>query len=200
MRELTKKLGQRGSVPLLNSFTKPLRKRSTLSVLPPPLHEVIAPWFQRKGVVCIDAAGLVGIRQGKHHQREYRHPDRRNGTSLEEYGECSYMFSPPPCLAPISCIGIGGVCIRGLHFDLIMVAEGGHHIQICFSYLICNYDHNRCGLSIDHLASTSVKLHLSLFLMSGDAMLVKSISKISLNQTALKSSKSNVHSFSRNSW
>ena len=66
-----------------------------------------------------------------------------------------------------------GECIRGLHFGLIVVAEGGHHTQVSFPYRICNKDHHRGGFPTDLLASTGSKLHPNLPHMSEDVMWVK---------------------------
>ena len=86
MRGSTVKLGQRGSVPLLSISIEPLRNGSTLSTLPPPIHEAKLPQHQRRGVACVDPASPVGIRQKKHPWRECLHVDRGKRKLLRDIG------------------------------------------------------------------------------------------------------------------
>ena len=191
---------QRGSVPLLNFSTEPLGNGANPTS---PLHEARSPQAQRKGVACDDKASPMEIGWRKHPQRECSHLDKANGKSLEGHRGCWCIFSLQPCLAPVSCIDIGQRVHQRPQFWL---EHGGRRWSPYPHFLPLL--HLQLGLLLEWLPNWSlwpvqvINYTPTFPHMFGDAMWVKSLSEISLNQRSSKSgsSWSDVHSFSGNSW
>ena len=78
-KRLTAKSGWRGGVPLLNFAIELLGNEEILSTPSLSLLDVRPAWCLRKGAICIDVAGQVGIGQKKCPQIVCSCLDRREG-------------------------------------------------------------------------------------------------------------------------
>ena len=149
---LTMKLGQGDSASLLNFTIEPLRNGETLSTLPLPLLEARPHLCQRRGAICIDLAGPVGIGWRKHPWRECSHLDRGDRRNLEGYRECWCTLSLQPHLAPVSFLDIG----QKVHQKPPSgIDHGDRRWSQCPAFLphsICNQDHHWVGFPTYFLA------------------------------------------------
>ena len=86
MKGLTAKVGWRGHAPLLSFAIEPLRNGETLSTPSLPLLKARPSQCQRRGAICIDIAGPVGIGQKKCLPRECSHLDGETGETSRDIG------------------------------------------------------------------------------------------------------------------
>ena len=197
---LTAKFGQRDGASLLSFSIEPIRNGETLSTPSLPLLEARPHWCLRRGAICINITGPVGIGWRKHPQRECSCLGRGDRRTLKGNRECLCTSSLQPHLALGWCIDIGQrVYQKPLAWSwsqkvvtmprfpsptpsVTKIAIGMSSPLIFWPLPVMN-----SILAFSHIV--------------GDAMQAKSLYEIILNQRAPKSGSSwiDIHSFSGNS-